>query len=164
MRFALLLISTGLLLAESVAGLKWTSPEGWTNQGSRPMRAATYSVPGDAECVVYFFGASQGGTVEANLDRWKSQMQTADGKTADAKIAKRAVRGLPVSAIESTGIYNGAAGPTATEKIIKPAYSLLGAIIEGPAGNIFIKFAGPAKSVEANRAKFNALLDSFDKQ
>jgi len=40
------------------------------------MRAATYTIvpaAGDtasAECVVYFFGAGQGGSVEANLDRW----------------------------------------------------------------------------------------------
>ena len=50
-------------LADSVAGLKWTAPPGWKNEGSRPMRAATYMIPpsaGDhdaAECAVYFFGA-----------------------------------------------------------------------------------------------------------
>jgi len=52
-----------------------------------------YTIPptaGDtasAECVVYFFGAGQGGSVEANLDRWKGQMLTPGGKPADAKIA-----------------------------------------------------------------------------
>jgi len=164
MRLLVWILTAGILLAQSIAGLKWTSPDGWTNQGSRPMRAATYSIPGDGECVVYFFGATQGGTVEANLERWKGQMQTADGKPADAKIAKRTIHGLPVTTIESSGTYTGAAGPTATEKIIKPGYQLLGAIVEGPGGNIFIKFAGPVKTVEANRAKFEGLLASFDKQ
>jgi hypothetical protein len=47
------------------------------------MRAASYTVaaaPGDAapsECVVYFFGAGQGGSIEANFERWKSQFTTA---------------------------------------------------------------------------------------
>ena len=56
-----------VLLADSVAGLKWTPPAGWKSQGKTAMRAATYVVPpapGDqdnAECVVYFFGAGQGG-------------------------------------------------------------------------------------------------------
>jgi len=44
--------------------------------------------------VVYFFGAGQGGSVEANLDRWKGQMLTPGGKPADAKIAKRTIHGL----------------------------------------------------------------------
>ena len=164
MRFLLLIFSTGLLLAETIAGLQWTAPSSWTNQGSRPMRAATYSVPGDGECVVYFFGESQGGSVEANLDRWKGQMIGPDGKMADAKIAKRTVHGLLVTTIESRGDYNGAAGPTAQEKVIKQGYQLLGAIIEGPGGNVFIKFAGPATTVEANHAKFEQLISSFDKQ
>jgi len=67
-------------LAESVAGLKWTAPSGWKPETPRPMRAATYTVPAtapdsaSAECVVYFFGSGQGGSVQANLDRWKGQL------------------------------------------------------------------------------------------
>ena len=38
------------------------------------MRAATYMVDG-AECVVYFFGAGQGGSIEANVERWKGQFR-----------------------------------------------------------------------------------------
>lgn len=157
------------LVAESVAGLKWTTPAGWKNDGtSRPMRAATYLVPaaqGDSapiECVVYFFGAGQGGSPEANLDRWKSQMLAPDGKTADAKIAKRTVHGLTVSTIDSSGDYTGMGGPVAAKSLVK-GYRLLGAIIEGPGGNIFIKFAGPAKTVTANQSKFEQLVNSFDK-
>ena len=78
------------LYAESSAGLKWTAPAGWSNQGSRPMRAATYTVPatsGDhdpGECAVYFFGAGQGGGVEANIARWKGQF-TNSGSTPPRK-------------------------------------------------------------------------------
>jgi hypothetical protein len=42
-------------------------------------------------------------------------------------------------------------------------YRLLGAIIEGPGGNIFIKFTGPQKTIAANQPKFQQLLESFDK-
>jgi hypothetical protein len=35
--------------------------------------------------------------------------------------------------------------------------------VEGPGGNIFIKFTGPAKTVAANQQKFEALLASFGK-
>src|SRR5215472_3769813 len=103
---ALLFRLSTLLMAESAAGLKWTAPAGWKNEGSRPMRAATYSVPaaaGDqdpAECVVYFFGAGQGGSIEANIERWKGQFLQ-DGHPANAQIGKKTIHGLPVTSIES---------------------------------------------------------------
>lgn len=161
---------TALLGAESIAGLKWTAPAGWKNLGSQPMRAATYSVPaapGDkanSECVVYFFGQGQGGPVQANMDRWKSQFTTPDGKPAPARIAKRAVNGLPVTTIDVSGNYSGMGGPLAATQAVQPGYRLLGAILENPGGNIFIKFTGPIKTVTANQPKFEQLLTSFSKQ
>lgn len=164
MRWFLLLAATLPLLAESAAGLHWTTPAGWKNDGtSRPMRAATYLVPGGAECVVYFFGAGEGGPVEANLDRWKAQMLAPDGKPAAAKLRKRMVHGLTVSTLDSSGDYTGMGGPMAAKSLEKD-YRLLGAIIEGPGGNIFIKFAGPARTVGANQPKFEQLVGSFDKE
>src|SRR5262245_4855791 len=107
MRSAIVFVSFGLLsasvLAESAAGVRWTAPDGWVNEGSRPMRAATYRIapaPGDktsAECGVYFFGAGQGGTVEANLERWKSQFKDPSGKVAPAHIANGTIQGIPTS-------------------------------------------------------------------
>jgi hypothetical protein len=158
------------LLADSVAGLKWTTPTGWKAEGARPMRAATYIVPltvGDtasAECAVYFFGAQQGGSVEANLDRWKGQMLAPGGKPADAKIAKRTIHGLTVTTIDASGDYSGMGGPMASAKSVQSNYRLLGAIVEGPGGNVFIKFTGPAKTIAASQADFEQLLNSFDKE
>jgi hypothetical protein len=165
------LLSGAILLdAESVAGLKWTAPAGWKNQGQQTMRAATYSVPaapGDkesSECVVYFFGQGQGGPIQANMDRWKSQFQTPDGKPAPAKIATRTVNGLPVTTIDVSGNYSGMGGPLATSTSVAKDYRLLGAILENPGGNIFLKFTGPSKTVTANQQKFEQLLASFSKQ
>ncbi len=145
----LVLCSTALL-ADSVAGLKWTPPAGWKSTGSTSMRAATYPVPtvaGDkdaAECAVYFFGAGQGGSVQANMDRWKGQFTGPGGAPAAAKIAKTTVHGLPVTTIDVSGAYSGMAGPGAAP-VAAQGYRLLGAIIEGPGGNVFIKFTGPCQ-------------------
>ena len=131
------------------------------------MRAATYAVaaaPGDtagAECVVYFFGAGQGGSVEANIERWKGQFTSA-GKPASAVVSRRTVHGVAMTTIDVAGEYSGLGGPMAASKPV-PGYRLLGAIVEGPGGNIFIKFAGPTKTVAANTAKYNLLLSSFSK-
>jgi hypothetical protein len=158
------------LFAESVAGLNWTAPAGWKTGEARPMRAATYTISpasGDtasAECVVYFFGSGQGGSVQANLDRWKGQLVTQDGKAADAKIAKRTIHGMSVTTIDSSGDYTGMGGPMAASKSVQNNYRLLGAILEGPGGNVFVKFTGPAKTVASNQPRFEQLLISFDKE
>ena len=155
------------LLAESAAGLRWTAPAGWTNEGTRPMRAATYRIaaaPGDranAECGVYFFGAGQGGTIDANLERWKSQFKGPDGKVAPAQIAKRTIHGLAIVTIDTSGEYSAMGGPMATSAPAVPGYRLLGAIVTGPGGNLFLKLTGPAKTVAANQQKFEQILTSF---
>jgi len=156
------------LFAESVAGLKWTPPAGWKNSGTTPMRAATYLVTpiaGDregAECAVYFFGLGQGGSIQANIDRWEGQFKSPGGKRASAKVTKTNVHGLPVATIDVSGEYSGMAGPAAAPVLVSD-YRLLGAIIEGPGGNVFIKFTGPAKTMAANQSKFQQLLDSFQR-
>ena len=133
------------------------------------MRAATYTVPaaaGDAdsaECVVYFFGAGSGGSVEANVERWKSQIFKADGKPAEAQITKHTVHALPVTIIDSTGTYTGMGGPLAPGTTVKPQYRMIAAVIENPGGNLFLKFTGPVKTITQNKAKFDQLLQSFEK-
>lgn len=167
---SVVLILVASLFGESVAGLKWTPPKGWKAEDARPMRAATYTIPpaaGDnasAECVIYFFGAGQGGSVQANLDRWKGQVSAPGGKPADAKIAKRMIHGLAVTTIDASGDYSGMGGPMASSKSVQNNYRLLGAIIEGPGGNVFIKFTGPAKTIASSQAQFEQLLNSFDKE
>ena len=126
------------------------------------MRAATYMVD-DAECVVYFFGQGQGGGVQANIDRWKGQFSQPDGKPVAAKTGKRTIHGLPVTTVEVAGSYAGMAGPMGAPAAPKPGYRMLGAIVENPGGNVFLKFAGPAKTITANQAKFEQLLSSFHK-
>jgi hypothetical protein len=166
---ALLCLFAAAAGAESIAGVRWTTPAGWKTEGARPMRAATYTVPatpGDAdaaECVVYFFGQGSGGTVEANIERWKGQILKADGKVADAQIQKRAINGLPVTTIDSTGTYTGMGGPLAPGTPTKIQYRMIGAVIENSGGNLFVKFTGPVKTVTQNKIKFDQLLQSFQK-
>jgi hypothetical protein len=163
----LVLAAATFVFAESAAGLRWTAPAGWKSEGPRPMRAATYTVPpaaGDVtggEVVINYFGAGQGGSIDANIERWTNQMQGPDAKPAAAKVAKRSVHGLAMTTIDSSGAYSGMGGPMAPSGKAVPGYRLLGAIVEGPGGNVFVKFTGPAKTVAANAQKFEQLLSSF---
>jgi hypothetical protein len=152
--------------AQTAAGLHWTPPAGWKSAPDQPMRAATYMLApasGDmaaAECALYFFGAGQGGSVDDNIARWKSQVLGADGKPATAKIAARTINGLHVTTIDASGQYTGMGGPMSAGRPV-PGYRLLGAVVEGPSGNVFIKLTGPVKTVSANEQKFEQLLASF---
>jgi hypothetical protein len=167
----LVIAAASIAVAEQAGGVKWTAPATWKTQAPKPMRAATYTVPAAAgdkdpgELAVYYFGAGQGGGVDANIKRWVGQFQTADGKpaTGQEKVAKRTISGFPVTTIDLSGTYTGGAGPMATEKIIKSGYRLLGAIVEGPQGGVFFKFTGPAKTVAASQPAFEKLLNSVSK-
>ncbi|MBZ5612106.1 MAG: hypothetical protein LAP38_27930 [Acidobacteriia bacterium] len=150
--------------------MRWTPPASWKGEAERPMRLATYTVPhapGDAdngECGVYYFGPGQGGSVEANLDRWIGQFLQADGKPSKstAKMEKRAQHGLKVTTVDVSGAYTGMGGPQAEPGgAPKRAYRLLGAIVEGPQGSVFFKFTGLAKTVAQNQPAFEKMLASL---
>jgi hypothetical protein len=157
-----------LAFADGVAGIEWTRPANWKDQGSRPMRAATYSVPpaaGDTEpgeCVAFFFGEGQGGGVDANIKRWEGQFTDATGKPVTSTNVKPGkVAGLRVTSLEVAGTYSGMGGPMAQSKTLKPGYRLLGAIVEAPGGNVFFKFTGPEKTIEAQRQAFERMIASI---
>jgi hypothetical protein len=132
------------------------------------MRAATYTIGlaagdrGVAECTVNYFGRGQGGSVEANIERWKSQVQNPDGTSAAAKIDKRQVRGVPIVVIDSSGAYTGMGGPMAPSAKPVPGYRLLGAIAEGPGGMVFFKLTGPAKTIGEQEKNFNQMIASIN--
>jgi hypothetical protein len=166
-----LTLSHAVLLAQPAGGLTWKMPASWKAQPGRPMRAATYTVapaPGDtdpAECGIFFFGAGQGGSVENNIERWRSQILGPDGKPATPKIDKRTARGMNITLVDSSGAYTGMGGPMTASSRAVPGYRLLGAVVQGADdNNIFVKFTGPAKTIAANQQKFEELLSSFRAQ
>lgn len=158
------------LFAQSAAGLRWVVPTGWKTEAAQPMRAATYTFAAAAgdkaggECVVSFFGAGQGGSIDANIERWRNQMQGPDGRLAPAKIDKRTVHGLSVTMIDTSGEYRALGGPMMSKLPPAPGYRMLAAIVEGPGGNVFFKCTGPAKTIAANQQKFEQVLGSFQRE
>lgn len=156
---------------DSVAGLTWTVPAGWEMQAQRPMRAATYTAPpaeGDGEpgeVAVFYFGPQQGGTVDANVDRWFNQFDQADGRPTSEVAEREAieVNGMPVTVVRASGTYNAAAGPMAPRADLRPGYRLIGAIVDGPEGAVFFKFTGPNRTVLEQEAHFDRLVGSIQR-
>ncbi|MBL8951122.1 MAG: hypothetical protein JNK82_10120 [Myxococcaceae bacterium] len=151
--------------ADSAGGLAWAPPAGWKADAPRPMRAATYKIPAakgdaeDAECGVFYFGQGQGGSVDANVQRWVGQFE---GAKAPTPRKEKLPAGFDLTTVELDGTYTGGGGPMGP-KTNKPGFKLLGAIVEGPEGAVFFKLTGPAKTVEAARAEFAKMVKAIKK-
>ncbi len=148
--------------SSAVAGIHWTVPQGWTQQGERPMRVTTYTVPSPGndveagECGVFYFGKDQGGSVNDNLSRWISQFENG-GKH---QFSSKEINGMNFTLIQISGTYLSPSGPAMESQGKKAGYQLLGAIVEAPQGLVFFKFTGPEKTVTASESAFNQLVNS----
>ena len=142
-----------------VGGLAMPKPVTWVwTKPTMQFRALQYAVPAQgvnapaAELVFSVFAGTDGGPVDANLDRWA--MQFRDGQSAAGSTRSESqVNGMKVWRIESVGAYMGmgAAAP-------RPGYMQLGAIVEAPGRKVFMKLVGPQATVESNRAAFEAMV------
>ena len=155
--------------------LRYKVPDGWqVEKPNSNMRAAQYRLPkaegdnADGELVLYYFGQGQGGSAQANIDRWLNQMQQSDGSSSKekARIETITVNGLRVTTVDVTGKYNGGmaspgAAPSATP-VDMSNYRMRAAIIETPKGSYFVKLTGPQKTVNHWDQSYNDYLQSFD--
>ena len=158
----------GLLAApaEGRSALRYDPPAGWIEEPApSPMRVAQFRlprVPGDSEdgeLAVFHFGGSGGG-VEANLERWIGQMEQPDGRSSFAVASTTAfdADGLAVTLLDVPGTYAAAVRPGAAERLRKPGFRLLAAVVETPAGPWFFKLTGPARTIDRWDAPFSAFL------
>jgi hypothetical protein len=137
--------------------LEWKAPPKWELvPNASTMRLATYKVPraagdtSDAELSI----TQAGGSVDANADRWIGQFDAAGQKSA--KRTMRKVGPLQVTIVEAQGIYSAGMG-----KGPESGWALLGAIVATPGMPHFFKLTGPAKTVLAARADFDAMIGSL---
>lgn len=103
-----------------------------------------------------------GGSVEANIERWFGQFSQPDGSaTRDtAKVEHKKIAGHKVHIVEIAGTYRDAPGPFAPP-IERPGYRMLGAVIETDAGNYFLKFYGPDRTVAEHAKQFRDMLEGM---
>lgn len=142
----------------TLLGYRTTVPAGWVSaQPSSSMRLAEYKVPGAAgtlpvEIVVYFFGPGQGGSPEANLERWKSQFSNPSGGPVQETVAHETVRGMPYTIAEYRGTYARGVGMGSSADAARPDHILIAVVAETPKGTLFFQCFGPSAAVEKQRA------------
>lgn len=148
-------------------GITWADPPGLRRVAPKnAMRKASYEVPRakgdteDGELAVFYFGPGQGGSIDANVDRWVKQFS--DISPSDVKRADREANGLRQHTVRiEHGTFDAGQMGMGGSKGPKKDYALEGAIVEAPSGAYFFKMTGPARTVLAARAPFVQLLDTI---
>jgi hypothetical protein len=141
----------------TVGDFVFLRPEGWEwVVPASPMRKAQLSVPGGegnapADVTFFHFGAGQGGTVQANVDRWFKQFSGGDTDARTEQVGKRKVTFVKASGTFSSGMPGG---PTTPLK----DYALRGAILESPAGDVYVKMTGPQSVVKQSEQAFEKMV------
>jgi len=150
----------------AAAALKFDAPAGWASKTpSSSMRLADFTLPKvasdpeDGTLTVYYFG-NQGGSVQANIDRWIGQLAQPDGR-ASKDVAKTTTldskSGLKITLLDVSGTYVAEVTPGSTEHFNKPGFRQLAAVVDTPNGPHFVKVVGPAATV----AKWESSVMSF---
>jgi hypothetical protein len=149
-----------------IRGFAAKLPAAWTpTQPSSSMRVAQFAIPSakgaePGEVAVFYFAPGQGGSHDANIERWSSQFtgpgglpvmpQTSVSKSGDTEVTLVELQGN-----YSRGIGMGPAGAP------QPDQTLLVAMVEAPIGRITLQLYGPSKTVAAQRDNFLKLAKGF---
>ena len=125
------------------------------------MRLAQYDIPGNggAGSMAVFRFPGGGGSASANLARWKGQLQPGpDTRPPEEKVAT--VAGLTVTSLDAVGRFAPGPMPGAPAAAPIERARMLAAVIEGAGDPYFIKCTGPAETMDAQVAAWEAMLAS----
>jgi hypothetical protein len=136
-----------------------TVPSGWVARTpSSSSRLAQFVLTGSdsansAEVVVFFFGKTPGGNVEANLARWRDQFSTPDGSPVPERVTRDSSGAFPITIAEFRGTYRRGIG-AGTADSVRTGQALVAAIAETPRGTLFMQLFGAAARVAGEREAF----------
>lgn len=147
----------GMGAATPASGWAWTAPAGWTQAPERSMRVVTFTAgAGDAvECYVTELAGAAGG-VEANFNRWRTQLGLPPWSPAEIEALPRiTLLEQSVPLLDATGTYTGMG------EAEKPDHRMLGTVAVRDGRSIFVKLIGPAAEVQVQRDAFAAFCASL---
>src|SRR6266540_297170 len=164
----LLASGRGIWAADAPATFKvseftFTRPANWEwVESASQMRKAELKVvdqktKAKAEVVFYHFGQGPAGGTQANVDRWLGQFveprDKINAKTEEATVGKQKVTYVSAEGTYKSGMPGGPQTPM-------PNYALLGAIIEGSEGSVFVKMTGPKELTKSTTGDFKKMVES----
>ena len=132
---------------QSVGGISWDMPAGWTRGAEGPMRLATVT-DGKAEIAISSFGGDVGGVLP-NVNRWRGQVGLPPVESqADAE---RDVTEVEIASGQKVRVYDFAGTETRTRDASVPGEGKL----------YFIKMTAPSAVVAERVGAFDQLVKSL---
>ena len=134
------------------AGVKWTTPSGWTELPGSAMRVATFALPaaaGKAEATVVALPGDVGGEL-ANVNRWRGQIALpplTEDKLAGARAGVR-------SRLGDVFVYDFTAGGAKKTRLVAGMIQVSGTMW-------FFKLMGDESAVSAAKPAFLKLLEGL---
>lgn len=147
-------------------GLEAHAPAAWTMvPPATDKRLVQFKIttPGEgmtAEVIVYYFGKGDGGTAEANIERWQGQFVGTKDHPVIPTVNRFESNGMTVTTAELHGAYARGIG-VGPVGVPKPDQTLLAAVVETPEGNLIIQLHGKAASVSAQKESFLSFVRSI---
>ena len=144
-----------------VSEFTYQTPKGWKKeQPKSSMRKAQLSAPGKegkggAEVTFFHFGEGRGGSVESNVSRWFGQFKDHKNQKQETKT----VNGVKITYVSTEGTFMSGP-PFGGPKTPTPNSGLLGAIVQGKQGHVFIKMTGPLVVVKGADAGFRGMVEN----
>ena len=144
-------------VAFRIGSVRFDRPEGWTYSrpadGVRAAQLEKKSAGAPLRITFTRFPPGSGGTVQANVDRWRGQFLSTN-QPADVQTPTGTT--LPLTLVKLAGTMKGGVpgGPSADT----PDTLLLGALFESPEGLVVVKLAGPRAQVEPAQKTFLNLV------
>ncbi|MDP2783808.1 MAG: hypothetical protein Q8O38_04350 [Sulfurimicrobium sp.] len=145
---------------EAHAPAAWTMVPPATDKRLAQFKITTPGEGMTAEVIVYYFGKGEGGTAEANIERWQGQFVGTESRPATPAINRFQSNGMAVTTAELHGAYARGIG-VGPSGVPKPDQTLLAAVVETPEGNLIIQLHGKAASVSAQKEAFLAFVRSI---
>ena len=145
----------------SAGGISFEGPKSWqTQKPSSSMRKAQFAIKGkdgkSAEVVFFHFGPGGAGGVAANVKRWLGQFKE-PADQLNAKTVIETINGTKVTYVTAMGTFMKGP-PFGGNKVPVPNSALVGAIINGKQGAVFIKATGPKTIVKSAEKEMKAMV------
>jgi hypothetical protein len=151
-------------------GMKSTTPSTWVSErpinNFRFMQFRVPKVEGDSDDAEIVLSKGQSGSTKDNLERWKKSFVAPEGKKIDdvAKEGKARVGKFEGNLLQIEGSYRSfeRPGDPSSKLTLKPNFKFDGIIVETKNEVFYIRFTGPAKTIEKNEKAFMDWLKSFE--
>jgi len=138
--------------------LLWTTPAGWTEGDPNQMRLIDlkFGPSQEGECYLSALPGPAGG-LDANINRWRSQLGLAPLTAADIeKLPRKPFLGGQAHSITADGEYKNMG-----QEVAQKDYRLVGLIQQAPELTLFVKMTGPKALVESQMANFESFVTSL---